>query len=59
MAPFLGNSNKREVHDLSNQQTNCQIAEIKAEHRVPFASLAAAHAAGYGNCHWCLGGVPQ
>ncbi len=56
MAQYLGNSNKKEVHDLDNEQTNCQIPEIKPEHRVPFGSLAEAHQAGYDNCHYCIGG---
>ncbi len=54
---YLGNSNKQEVHDLDDEQTNCQINEfIAADHGVPFGSLSAAHNAGYDNCHWCIGG---
>lgn len=56
---YLGNSNpdKMEVHDLHNEKPNCQIQEIiAAGHAVPFTTLTAAHAAGYDNCHWCLGG---
>lgn len=54
---YLGNVAKKEVHDLDNEQTNCQIDEIiKAEHDRPFTSLQAAHAAGYDNGHWCIGG---
>ncbi len=54
---YLGNSNKKEVHDLNNEQTNCQINEfIAAGHAVSFGSPAAAHNAGYDNCHWCTGG---
>lgn len=51
-----GNSNKNEVHDLDNEQTNCQIDKIiKAGHDVPFSSLVTAHFAGYDNCSHCLG----
>lgn len=54
---YCGNQNKMEVHDLDNEQINCQIDEIiRAGNDRPFNSLAAAHNAGYDNCHWCLGG---
>jgi hypothetical protein len=54
---YLGNRNKKEVHDLDNEKTNCQIDEIiNAGNDVPFNSLPAAHNAGYDNCHWCIGG---
>lgn len=54
---YCGNQNKMEVHDLDNEQTNCQIDEIiRAGNDRPFNSLTAAHNAGYDNCHWCLGG---
>jgi hypothetical protein len=53
---YLGNTNKKEVHDLDNEKTNCQIDEIiRAGNDKPFASIAAAHAAGYDNCAYCLG----
>lgn len=50
---YLGNSNTEEVHDLDNEQTNCQIGEIKKEHIVCFSTLSAAKKAGYDNCAWC------
>jgi hypothetical protein len=54
---YCGNKSKKEVHDLDNEKTNCQIDEIiKAGNDKPFDTLAAAHAAGYDNCYWCLGG---
>ncbi len=54
---YLGNTSKKEVHDLDKENTNCQIDEIiRAGHDRPFSSLQAAHAAGYDNCAWCLGG---
>lgn len=54
---YCGNKNKKEVHDLDNEKTNCQIDEIiRAGNDKPFDTLAAAHAAGYDNCYWCLGG---
>ena len=46
-----------EVHDLDNEQTNCQIDEIiAANHDVYYDALAQAHADGYDNGHYCIGG---
>lgn len=56
MAQYLGNTHKKEVHNLFNRQTNCQINEIKTEHRREFLTLAQAHAQGFDNCAWCIGG---
>ena len=58
---FLGNSNpsSKEVHDLNNEKSQCQINEIlAADHAVGFIpdTLAEAHRNGYDNCHWCIGG---
>jgi len=56
---FLGNTNKMEVHDLLNEQPQCQIDEIiAADHAVVFTpdTLAQAHAEGYDNGAYCLGG---
>ena len=53
---YLGNTNKKEVHDLDNEKTLCQIDEIiKARHEVPFKALADARANGFDNCAYCLG----
>ncbi len=56
--PYLGNTNKTEVHDLDNEDTapnGCHIDEIIAvgDDR-PFASRAAAHREAYDNCAKCL-----
>ncbi len=56
---YLGNSNKKEVHDLRKETTNCQIDEILgAGHAVGFEpdTLDQAHAEGYDNGAYCLGG---
>lgn len=54
---YLGNTDNKEVHDLDNEETNCQIDEIiNAGHDRPFNSLSAAHNAGFDNCAYCLGG---
>ena len=52
---YLGNTNKKEVHDLDNEKTLCQIDEIiEAGHDRPFSSLSAADAQGFDNCAYCL-----
>lgn len=54
---YLGNTNKKEVHDLDQETGQCQIDEIiNAGHDRPFDTLAAAHEAGYDNGAYCLGG---
>ncbi|MFX0068793.1 MAG: hypothetical protein ACFFA1_07285 [Promethearchaeota archaeon] len=59
---FVGNTNKKEVHDLENEQTKpneCQIDEIiKADHARTFEpdSLEQANKEGYDNCAHCVGG---
>jgi hypothetical protein len=55
---YLGNTSKKEVHDLENEKTGkneCQIDEIiTAGHDKPFSSLGDAHEAGYDDCDYCL-----
>lgn len=59
---FVGNTDKKEVHDLDNEQTSpneCQINEIiGAGHARTFNpdTLEQAHRDGYDNCAYCLGG---
>jgi hypothetical protein len=59
---YLGNGNKKEVHDLSSEDTRpqgCQIDEIlQAGHAVGFRPdhITQAKAEGFDNCHDCLGG---
>lgn len=58
-ARYCGNTNPSslEVHDLDSEKTQCQIDEIiTAGHAKPFDTLEAAHAEGFDNCHWCIGG---
>ena len=55
---YLANksTSKREVHDLDNEKTSCQIDEIiLAKNDKPYTSLDAAHKDGYDNCAYCLG----
>ena len=56
---FLGNKNTKEVHDLNNEQKQCQIDEIfRAGHAVRFIpdTLVEAKKCGYDNGHYCIGG---
>lgn len=55
---YLANTSptKKEIHDLDQEKTECQIDEIiKAGHDKPYTSQAAANNAGYDNCAHCLG----
>lgn len=56
---FCGNTNKKEVHDLDKETTQCQIDEIiAAGHARTFDpdTLEQAHGEGYDNGAYCLGG---
>lgn len=58
---YLGDNNqsKMEVHDLQNEQTNCQIDEfLRANHAVVFDPdiLEQARSEGYDSCAYCIGG---
>ena len=55
---YLGNSKKREIHDLSQTTKNCQIDKIKDDHKIFFASMKDVEKArsqfGYSGCKWCF-----
>jgi len=51
---FLGNSNTREVHDLSNEKARCQLAKMKPDHRVYFSTVKQAQQADYDYCAYCF-----
>jgi hypothetical protein len=58
---YLGNSDPdhMEVHDLANENTNCQIDEIiDAGNAVVFSpdTLSQAKSEGYDPCDYCLSG---
>jgi len=56
-AKYCGNKAKKEVHDLDNEKTQCQIDEIiRAGHATPYDTLDSAHRDGYDNCAYCIGG---
>lgn len=53
---YLGNTNTLEVHDTNNENTNCQLSEIKVEHRKWYDTLTEAKQdRSYDNCAWCIG----
>jgi hypothetical protein len=53
---YLGNKNTTEVHDLDNENTNCQINEIiNSRNDRPFTTHSEAKSAGYDNCAYCIG----
>ncbi len=53
---YLANTNTKEVHDLDNENNNCQIDEIiAAGHDMPYNSLDEAQNDGYDNGHYCIG----
>jgi hypothetical protein len=54
---YLANkSSKKEVHDLDNELTKCQIDEIiKAKNDKPYDSQKAANDDDYDNCAHCIG----
>jgi hypothetical protein len=54
MARFLGNTSKKEVHDTNNEQTNCQLSEIKSRKTFTPDTLQQAHNEGYKDCDYCL-----
>jgi hypothetical protein len=58
-ARYCGNANptKREVHDLDNENPQCQVDEIiRAGHARPFQNLHEALAEGLDRCAYCIGG---
>jgi hypothetical protein len=53
---FIGDKNKRELHDLDNEKPLCQIDHIlNAKNEIPFNFYFEAKDAGYNNCVYCLG----
>lgn len=52
---LLGNSGSRELHNLENEKSGCQIAEIRPDHRFYFQSTDQAEKLGYDFCAYCFG----
>lgn len=56
MVNYLGDTSKRQVHDLLNPQNNCNIDKIKIVHKRYFIpdTFTQANSEGYENCTWCI-----
>jgi len=52
---YLGNTNEMKVHDLKNENVNCQIDEIKHEHIKMYHFLQKAYEDELEDCDYCLG----
>lgn len=52
---YVGNTRTGELHDLQRLTVNCQIDEIRVDHRYGFARTADALAMGYDRCAYCFG----
>jgi hypothetical protein len=55
---YLANKSpsKKEVHDLDDEKTKCQIDEIiTAKNDKPYTSQTTANNDGYDNCAHCIG----
>jgi len=52
---WLGNTQKKEVHDLDNEKPECLIDEIiRTEHDVSFRTHVDAEEQGYSDCPFCV-----
>lgn len=54
-ARYLGNSGKRELHDLENTKPRCRIDKIRPDHQFYFKTEKEAQEAGYDYCAFCFG----
>jgi hypothetical protein len=52
---FLGNSKTQELHNVDNEQTLCQLNEIRLDRRHYFNSIDEALLIGYDHCAYCFG----
>lgn len=56
MANYLGDKNKKQVHDLLNETDNCLMDEIMMVHKRYFIpdTFSQANSEGYQNCIHCI-----
>ena len=56
LANYLGDNNKRLVHNLENLKDGCEIDEIMLVHKRDFIpdSVKQANSEGYTSCTWCI-----
>jgi len=55
MAPYIGNLNTNEFHDLANQKPQCQIPEILTQKSFNPDTAGQAIAEGFEPCFFCIG----
>jgi len=51
---YLANTNTGEVHDTARETPQCQLDDIRADHRRWVDTLAEAYLAGFDDCGHCL-----
>lgn len=52
---YLGNKDKKEVHNLEKEKPECRIDEIiKAEFDIAFRTIDDARDQGYSDCPYCI-----
>ena len=52
---YLGNKDKKEVHDLERETSECRIDEIMhADFEIAFRNIDDAHDQGYSDCPYCV-----
>ena len=56
MVDYLGDNNKKQVHDLLNQKDDCQVDDIMMVHKRHFIpdTFMQANLEGYASCIWCI-----
>ena len=56
MADYLGDTNKKLVHDLNNPNDDCLMDEIMIVHKRYFIpdTFVQANSEGYTNCVYCI-----
>lgn len=56
MANYLGDTYRKQVHDLQNEKENCNIDKIMIVHKRHFIpdTYVQANSEGYGSCIWCI-----
>ena len=52
---YLGNKEKKEVHNLEAEKPECNIEQIiQAEYDIAFRTIDDAHDQGYSHCPYCM-----
>ncbi len=56
MTNYLGDTYRKQVHDLQNEKENCSIDKIMIVHKRYFIpdTYTQANSEGYSSCIWCI-----